>query len=417
RPPTTDLAAFDLYNRAREIWRSLTTSTGSGGSEKFKAMIGLLDQAVSRDPMFVAALCELARAHLYLHWQGVDPAASHLALARKALETAERLQPGAGEVHLARGLYYYQGSRDYPAALGELVLAERSLPNDAVVRFTIALVERRQGRWADSTRHIEEALRWDPRNIQFISELAGTNYYVLRRYAEAVKMIDNALTWNSGDFGLAFLGATLETAWKADLHRWTQVVDGETARNADPNDLATARLRLALKQRDYQTAKQILGAPAGSEFDDDGYFTPRELSRAIVARGLGESEQARKEFEAARVRAAAAVTERPEDARAWIALAEIDAGLKRKDEAIREGEKATSLLPIEKDVLNGNQLRVKLTQIYAQVGEPDRALELLSKVISQPDGSNYGSLMLDEAWDPLRGDPRFEKIVQSLAPK
>ena len=415
--PTNDMAAYDLYLRATEIWRNLSTSSGSGGREKVKEAIRLLDQAVGRDSTFVPALCALARAHLYLHWQVADPIAGHLELGRKALDAAARLQPDSGDVHWTRGLYYYHGSRDYAPALAEYALAKRSLPNDPNIPFSIAMVERRQDHWEESTRHIEEALQLDPHHIQFISELAGSNYFVLRRYDKAVKVIDNALAWKPDDFGLAFLAAYIEMAWKADLRRWKEVVSGDLARNADPNDLINARLGLALKERDYHAAEQILALPGGNEFDDDGFFTPREWNQAIVARGLGDHIRAHAAFEAARARAVTAVHERPNDAKALMVLGELDAALGNKEDAINKGQRATELLPVEKDVLNGTQLLVKLAGIYSQVGEADRALDLLEKIIHEPDGSNYGSLKLDQIWDPLRGNPRFEKVVADLAPK
>src|SRR5438552_2280036 len=150
--PTSDMAAYDLYLRATEIWRGLSTSSGSGGAEKVKEAIRLLDQAVSRDPTFVPALCALVRAHLYLHWQVADPIAGHLELGKKALDAAARLQPDSGDLHWTRGLYYYYGSRDYASALAEYALAKRSLPNDANIPFSIATVERRQDNWEESTR-------------------------------------------------------------------------------------------------------------------------------------------------------------------------------------------------------------------------------------------------------------------------
>jgi serine/threonine-protein kinase len=415
--PTSDMAAYDLYLRANEIWRGLTTSLSSGGIDKVREEVRLLDQAVSRDPKFVPALCALVRAQVYLHWQAADPGTEHLDAAKRALDAAERVQPDAGELHLARALYFYQGSRNYSSALAELALARSSLPNDPNVAFTTALIERRQNNWTDSTLHIEQALQLDPRNIQFISELAGSNYYVLRRYPDAVNLLDLALQWKPADFGLAYLRAYLIMAWKADLQPWADVVSGQTAKAADLNDVITARLNLALKKRDYRAAEQILASPGGNEFDDDGFFTPREFNQAIVARGLGYQDKANAAFQNARDRAATAVGQRPHDAKALMSLAQIDAAMGRKQDAIQEGERAIELLPLEKDVLNGNQLRVKLTGIYSQVGESDRALGLLEDVVQKPDGSNYGSLKLDQVWDSLRNNPRFEKIVASLAPK
>jgi serine/threonine-protein kinase len=414
--PTSDMAAYDLYLRALKIWQSVATATGSGGAEDMKRGVRFLEEAVNRDPSFVAALCALARAQLYLYW--VNPATvTQLDLANKALAAAARLEPDAGEVHLTRAVIYYWGALDYEPALAELTLARRSLPNDPEVLFFMAAIERRQDRWDDSTRHIEQALALDPRNIHLVSELAGGNYFATRRYADAAKTLDDALAWKPLDFGAGYLRAYIDMAWRADLRRWKEVVTGDAAKTADPNDLMTARLDLALKERDYHAAEQILAMPGGTEFDHNAFFTPREWNQAIVARELRDNAKANTAFQAARERAAAAVRERPDDARALIVLGQIDAAMGHKENAIRKGQRAVELLPVAQDALNGRQLLCRLAEIYAQVGEAGRALDLLEKVFHQPGIPNYGSLKLDAVWDPLRGDPRFEKIVASLAPK
>ena len=414
--PTTDMVAYDLYLQALEIERNRASSIGSGGTEGAKRELDLLDQAVSHDPTFVLALCKLASAHLYLYWLNADHTPERLDMARRALETAARLQPDGGEVHLARALFYYWGSQDYVPALAELALAKRNLPNDPRTFALSGYIERRQGNWEDSTRQLEQAVALDPRNILPVSELAA-QYTVLRRYDDAVKTLDSALAWKPLDFSLGALRANVDLDWKADLRRWKDVITSEAAKNADPNDLITARLNLAFKERDYHGAERTLAAHGGAEFDDNGFFTPREWNQAIVARGLGDEKEANAAFLAARERAAAAVSERAEDGKALIVLAQIDAALGRKEDALREGTRAIELLPVAKDALLGDALLNRLASIYAQVGETSRAFELLEKVSQIPFGVTYGSLKLDEIWDPLRGDARFEKIVASLAPK
>ena len=418
--PTSDMVAYDLYLQATDIWRNTSTSSGSGGTEKMQEAVRLLDDAVRRDPNFVLALCALVRAHTYLHWLVPDPVAGHVEQARNALEAAARLQPDSGEVHLTRAFFYYQSSRDYAAALQELALAKPLLPNSAEALYLTGVIERRQNKWDLSTRHIEEALQLDPRNVQYISELTGSNYFATRRYADAIRVLDETLAWKVNDFGLGLTRAFMYFFWKADLAPWKELVTGESAKGADLNDLITARLNLALLERDYHTAEQILGSPGGNEFDDDGFFTPREFNEGMVARSLGNMTKADTAFQAARERAAAAVRQRPDDPKALIALAQSDAELGRKEDAIREAEHATQLLPVEKDALNGTELLVILTRIYAQTGEIDRALNLLEQIAQNSGGPSYvsyGSLKLDREWDPLRGNPRFDKLVAALAPK
>src|SRR5438270_39644 len=179
---------------------------------------------------------------------------------------------------------------------------------------------------ANWTSWIEQSVALDPRNILPVSELAA-QYTVLRRYDDAVKTLDSALAWKPLDFSLGALRANVDLDWKADLRRWKDVITSEAAKNADPNDLITARLNLAFKERDYHGAERTLAAHGGAEFDDNGFFTPREWNQAIVARGLGDEKEANAAFLAARERAAAAVSERAEDGKALIVLAQIDAAL------------------------------------------------------------------------------------------
>ena len=413
--PTKDIVAYDLYLRASEIDRNRASSIGTGGAEGAKKEVQLLEQAVTRDPAFVPALCRLANTYLYLYWLN-DRSAPHVDLAKKALETAARLQPNAGEVHLTRGLLYYRGSLDYEPALAEFALAQRSLPNDASIPFLIGMVERRQGHWDESIRHIEQAVRLDPHNIQLISELA-TTLFITRRYDEAAKTLDSALAWKPLDFGMAFLRARVDKEWKADVGRWKGVIAGDAGQPADPNDLISARLILALLERNYHAAQEALDTPGLAEFDDNGFFIPREWIQGIIAHGLSDDARANSAFLAARQRAASAAQQSPDDARALIVLGQIDAALGRKEDAIREGEHAVELLPPSKDALNGGLILNRLARIYAQTGDVNRAVNFLGKLIPLPNGLGYGTLKLEEDWDRLRGDPRFEKIVASQAPK
>jgi TolB-like protein/class 3 adenylate cyclase len=414
--PTTDVAAYDLYLKALEIERNRASSIGSGGVEGAKQELDLLNQAVSRDRFFVPALCKLCTTHVYLYWINADHTPTRRDMAKKALEEAERLQPDDGEVQITRALFYYWGHRDYARALVQLDLARRSVPNDARIFAFGGYVERRQGKWVEATRDLEQALTLDPRNVVNVAELAA-QYFMLRRYTDAAKTLDGALTWKPLDFSLGFLRADVDATWKADLRRWKEVIASGAANTADPKDLITARLTLALKERDYRRAEQILNVENGAELDDNGFFTPRQLNQAIVARGLGDESRATAALLVARQRAAAAVRDQPEDGKALMALAQIDAALGRKDEALQEGEHAVELVPVEQDALIHDALLARLAGVYARAGEANRAFELLDKVTKIPFGVTYGSLKLDEVWDPLRTDPRFEKIVASVAPK
>jgi TolB-like protein/class 3 adenylate cyclase/Flp pilus assembly protein TadD len=413
--PTKDLVAYDLYLKAAELDRNLVTVFGSGGAEVTKQGIQFLEEAVRRDPAFVSALCRLAGRYLYLHWIN-DRSAPYLELAKKTLEAAARLQPDAGEVHLTRGLLYYRGFLDYELALAELNLARRSLPNEAFVPHMTAMVERRRGRWEDAIRHSQEALALDPRNSPFISELA-TTYLILHRYEEAATTLDNAFALEPRHFGMALIRAIVDFDWKADLTRWRAVVSGQAGPPAAPNDLISARLILALAERNYRAAQAAIDTPGLAELDDNGFFQPREWLEGIVARGVGDSARAEAAFTAARQRVAAALQQNPADARTLMVLGQIDAALGRKEDAVREGKQAVALLPTSRDLINGGLMLRRLARIYAQTGDTDRAINFIQDAINIPNGLSYGILKLEEDWDPLRSDPRFQQTVASLAPK
>jgi serine/threonine-protein kinase len=215
---------------------------------------------------------------------------------------------------------------------------------------------------------------------------------------------------------MGMLRAIVDMQWKADVGRLKAVVNGEAAKAAEPNDLTSARLGLALMERNYRAAQEALAASGQVEFDDNGFFYPREWGEAIIARGLGDVARANVALLAARERAAAAVKERPDDARAVMVLGQIDAALGRKEDAIREGERAVELLPVSKDAINGGILLERLARIYAQAADATRAINFLESVANIPNGPTYGSLKLEQDWDPLRPDPRFDKVIASLAP-
>lgn len=409
--PTADIAAYELYLRAKEIERG-----GRSTLEGMKREIALLDEAVARDQAFVPALCLLARVHFRFYWNNHDHTPARLDLGRTALDAAARLQPDAGEVHLTRALLHYWGSRDYEPALAELALARRTLPNDADVVLYSGLIKRRQGRWEESTRHLEEAAAIDPRNATTLAELATTNYVALRRYTDAARVCDNVLSWKP-DFTSQLARARVDRLGYGDLRRMQNVIESSAAKAVDAEVLATTRLDLALTQRDYPAAEQALAASKAKEYPGGGYVTPREWYEALVAQGLGQAEKARAAFLAARERAAEAVKKRPDDAKALMILAEIDARLGRKEDAVRAGEQARVLLPVTEDALDGLRIVSRLAAIYGQVGETTRALALLEETTAKPSGPHYGELKLNEVWDPLRKEHGFENILASLAPK
>ncbi|MDQ2659412.1 MAG: protein kinase, partial [Verrucomicrobiota bacterium] len=411
--PTNDIVAYELYLRAKEIGRRAGLTT----AERTEHQVHLLGEAISRDPAFVSAYCLLARVHVQSYWYNIDHSPERLAAAWTALETAARLQPDAGEVHLNRALLYYWGSFDYPAALAELVIARRLLPNEAEVLYFNALIERRKGDWQGSINHLIEARKMDPLNPTILFDLARTNYFATKQYREAAALCESVLSWKPDAFDFQLARAKVDVASRADLRRLHALLASDAGKDSEPQLLGFEHVELALAERDYPAAAAALTSHPMSDFNWSGYLTPRDWYRGIIARALGHSEEADAAFRAARDAVADALKKRPDDPKAHIVLADIYARMGAKEEAIREGERAHELLPVERDAVDGPNILVRLAAVYAMIGDPDHALDLLEPAAKMPGATNFGALTLENAWDSLRDNPRFRAILASLAPK
>ena len=417
RRPTADLAAFDLYSRAKNL--VLGTSLGSDAKTNLLQGIELLNQTVARDPSFFDAYCQLAFAHEAIYFAGYDHSPARLALAEAAIQTAFRLRPDAGEAHFARALNLYWGYLDYDGALAELEIVRQTQPNDSRVFEWKGTIERRQGRWGESTGNLERALDLDPRNVEILQQLA-LSYEYLRRYPDEKQMLDRVLAIVPDDAATKAERAVVELNWHADLQPLHQIID--SIRAIDPaamSKVADARLICALAERDAEAAKNALTGFGENKphLTTDNVPLTRLFLEGVVARMRKDDADARSAFTAARAEQEKTVQAQPNFAPALCVLGLIDAGLGRKEEALREGRRAVELLPVEKDAINGPAMIKYLAMIAAWVGDKDLACEQLATGIRYPNSPSYGQLKLLPFWDPLRGDPRFEKIVASLAPK
>src|SRR5882724_11058935 len=412
--PTNDLVAFELYSRANDIWGF------ERGTADMLQVIDLLNQAVTRDPSFFKAYCRLALAHDQLYFFG-DHTPARLALAESALKEAFRIRPNAGETHLARTWHLYNGYLDYDGALAELELARRSLPNDSRIFTTMGLILRRQGRWEESTRNLERAIELDPRNVHTLYHTGG-NYEFVRRYAEQKSKLDRALTIAPNDVVLKAEHASVDLNWKADTGPLHQAIDEIRATNPGAmQKIASQRLLCALAERHVAAAKDIfIASPDETPLDRDCMIFTRPFVEGVIARTANDEQKAQVAFTAARAEQEKKVQAQPDYGPAWCVLGVIDAALGRKDEALREGQRAVELLSVEKDPVNGMIMIEHLAIIAAWVGEKDLACEQLANAVNCPYSGfelSYGKLKLMPFWDPLRGEPCFEKIVASLAPK
>jgi len=420
QPPTTDLAAFDLYTRAKSL--VLTAGFSATSAPDLRKAIELLDEAVKRDPSFFDAYCQLAWAHEFLYgYRGHEHTPARLALAEAAVQTATRLRPDAAETHLARAQYLYNGLRDYAGALAELEIARRALPNDPRLFELTGYILQRRGHQEEGVRNLERAVELDPRNFNTLQQIA-LSYQSLRRYAESIAALDRALAIvpenaeTRADRGLVYL------FWKADTRPLHQTIDAILAQG--PGAIVRAGViwfACALAERDPAAAERALVALGDNPcLFERGITLSHSFGEGLLARMNKDEARARSAFETARAQQEKIVQAQPDYGPALCVLGLIDAALGRKDLALNEGRRAIALMPVEKDFVNGSLVLQYFAITAAWAGEKELALQQLEARVRGPVEGNmlsYGILKLHPLWDPLRGDPRFEKIVASLAPK
>jgi tetratricopeptide (TPR) repeat protein len=416
KPPTTDPVAYDLYLRARQLD---DLSNDPDAKVYLLQAISLLDEAVRRDPKFLRAYCLMCEIHLDLYWGGADHTDQRRELARAALEKAEEIQADAGEVHWMKALYAYHGFRDYDRALEELKPAMQLLPNEARLYVLAGAVDRRTDRFSDAENNFKRAVELDPRNFYALME-AGSTFQGTRRYPEARRLYEQALNVLPNDPFVSYLlgfNSFARTGNPADLKKPLNVIAEQGQEAA--RRVAFPMLLCSWIQRDKNEAEKALALiPAegvANSFDEAS--VPREYCVGRTARLFGDKEAAQTGLTAARAIFERTTREQPDYAQGWCYLGLTDAMLGRCDEAIQEGKRATEILPFTKDSWTSSIFTSYLAEIYTWCGDKDAALQQLKTCAELPTGITYGELKSGAEWDSLRGDPRFDQIVQSLAPK
>jgi len=413
-PSTTNLLAHDRYIRAKNL---MATSVFLRARNNLFEAAQLLTEAVNRDPSFFVAYCDLAGAHDQIYLNGMDHTPQRLALADAAIKKAQALQPDSGQTHLILADHFYCGYLDYKKANEELAIARAKLPNDPRVWELQAYVNRRQGEWEESTRNFKQALDFDPRNFSILQNLA-LSYHYLRNFAQEAATEDRSLALLPKDKGARLQRAGVELKWHGNTKPLRAEIDAILAKDPQAkSDVADVWVSVSLDERDFAAAKLALAAMSAEGSHNAGFQFPRSWWEAVVARASGDLEGARAAFNAARIEVEKSIRNEPDYAEPISILAMIDAGLGRKQEAIDEARRAVELLPVTKDAINGSLALGHLAKVYAWTGEKDEACKQLAIATKLPGDISYGELRLDPEWDPLRGDPQFEKIVASLAPK
>src|SRR5437868_4191389 len=287
RAPTKDVVAFDLYSRAKTLFTS--TSFSAIGGQNLRKAVDLLEQALARDSSFFLAQCQLAYAHDNLYFLGIDHTPARLAAAQPAVEAAFRLQPDAGEAHLARAEHLYRAYLDYDGALAELEIARKSLPNDPRVFELIGYIARRRGQQVTALGNLRGAVELDPRNFFTLQQIA-LSFAGLRRYSDEAALLDRALSIKPDDVETKVVRALIPLDWKADTRPLHQALD--EIRTKDPEaikNVADTWLLCALAERDVAAAESALEALGDNFFGNDAIQLRRDFSEGLIARKIGRA--------------------------------------------------------------------------------------------------------------------------------
>ncbi len=410
--PTRNTQAYDVYLQGKEYEFKPDTFL-----QDYRTAEQLYLQAITLDPNFALAHARLAAtcARIYHFY---EPTEAWKKRARTEAQIALQLQPNLGEAHHALGLCYYWFDHDYGNALVELGAARTLLPNDSSVPWDIAAIKRRQGRWSEAVSDYREILTIDPQNANVVRDLLY-NYCAMRDWPNAEAFAQRLITLTPDSLNakaqigyVEFWARGGTTRLKSEM---ATIPPGK-----DPDGVVSAyRVDASMIDRDGAAAERVL---LGSPLDTFSYFnsvdTPRSFFAGEIALLRGESTTAGAELAHARDVFAASVKEAPDTPERHAFLGLVCALLGEKQRAISEGTRAVELRPESQDALDGTVLNAVLALIYARAGENDRALALLEHLLAVPgavDSASYSITVNDLKyrweWDPLRNDPRFQKLI------
>jgi TolB-like protein len=417
--PTENLDAYDLYLRAKKLIDfGQVSPIPTGNYEKpLLEAINFLEQAVRLDPKFTLAYCAAAFAHDELY-NSYDPTPTRRSLGDAAINNALRLQPDLPQVHLRYAYHLYRCYRDYERARVHLAIARHSMPNNSEAMAIAAYMDRRQGDFQKAIQELNEAIELDPLNP--MTELANT-FYMARQFSACERAYNRSIELAPDHPILKVLKAYCVTFLKTgDNAAFRSALAALPASMAEDRDVLDWRLLCALIDRNWQQATDLIGKYNGSNNDGNfaysGVPVPATCSLILVARLQGVQADTNSSFAEIREQLNQEMqkSERDGNAELLSQLAFVDALLGRKSDAIAEAKRAAQMLPVSKDALNGPGVLLNLAAVYAWTNELDLAFETLesSKI---PNGIYYGQLKSDPYWDPLRKDPRFEKLLAELA--
>jgi len=417
--PTENVEAYDAYLRGLAYnLKTATTPANSLGAQKY------LREAVRLDPKFAVAWALLsyvdARGYLQLTLQ---PTTALREEARQAAETALTLQPNLGEALMAMGYYRYACLKDYDTAVRYFEQARQSLPNSSRIPESLAYLERRRNQWDRSESYFNEAERLDPRNVSLLTQHAQS-YICRRQFPEALRKLDQVLDIVPDDLDTLVQKASIAQA-VGDLPQAAILLAPLHPASNNPGALETQLYQAILERHPEQVIPRLKEILAKSD-PGLGYYNGELRFWLGWAQEIGGDRPAADEsWRQARSELESLLKEQPENFVVIGDLALINMGLGDKTAALSLAERAMRVIPLEKDALHGPIPIEILARVAARFGEPDRAIAALQKLLSIPSTGPLASnapitsalLRLDPMFDPLRQDPRFEKLLASVGQK
>jgi TolB-like protein/Tfp pilus assembly protein PilF len=413
RKPTENGEAYLAFVQAHDLSCAMEDLT------KLKQSEQLYQRAIELDPNFALALARYSQLESWMV-RTHDVSSDHREKARTLAERALQLQPDLPEAHLALGFSYYYGDNNYEAALKEFEIAQRALPNESEVYLAIGAIQRRQGKWAESTANLEKAVSLNPKDSWPLQNLAF-NYQMLRNFDAANKTIDRALQIDPKGISLWTIKAKLAIGEKGDLSVGEKLLEKAKSFPMSSEErlkMIGGQANFLLAQRKYQEVLQL-----GATVPDDtfaavpGSLAYKYFPLGIAHKALGDDAAARTAFLKAKNILEEQLKQKPDDADLRVQFAKLLAWLGEKDAAVAEAQRAIDLRPESKDAFEGPQVTEQVAQVYTILGDNARAIELLDQLLRRPSEVTSQSLKLDPAWDPLRNDPAFQALFAKYAGK
>jgi TolB-like protein/class 3 adenylate cyclase/Tfp pilus assembly protein PilF len=416
--PTDNPDAYVLYLRGREY-----QTRPDNFLQDFRSAARFFEQAIALDPNFALAHARLSAvtSQIY-HW--FEPTEATKEKARAEAIESLRLQPNLGEGHSALGLYLYYEEADYEGALREFRLAAEALPNDGDVGLYIAAVLRRQGRLTEAIAAYKRAEAIDPRNQVTLYDASQT-YFGLRDWSNALRGLDRVLQLAPDSVNVKIQRGYTEFFAKGNRAPIKAALESIPA-NVDPDGVVTfARWDVSLMDRDPAAAERALASCRMETITSQpGAPLPKSYLQGCIDLVRNDTARAQIDFEAARPAVEKTVADSPQDPTRHAQLGLLYAFMGRNEDALREGRRAVELKPIARDVIEGAIAQAFQALIFARTGETDSAISAIERLLTTPFAVDYAddSITLSDLrtrweWDPLRNNPRFQKILTGPEPK